>query len=265
VLKKIINGGVEEETPVVLSKFTSTNQSFEEFNKLTNTIENEKGNYSLYIKNLKTNKTYTYNSNNIYYAASLYKLPVGVAVLKQIQEGKISFTTSLPYLPKHYTDGTGYINQSNYGTMYTVDQLLTALYKDSDNVAQEMLLDLIDVDSKNVSNAFPKQGVSDYYHVNKSSSLEIGEYIEYIFNSDYLTLENKQYLLEIMNNTSFDYLFANNLPIPFSHKIGLYGGTIHDCGITKDSSIIICIMSENTDIDTFIKVGNSISSFVVSL
>jgi beta-lactamase class A len=250
--------------PTVLSKFTSTNDSFNAFNKLISKIEQEQGTYSIYIKNLNDSRNYTYNSTNIYYAASLYKLPIGVAALKQIQEDKLSLDTKMQYLPKHYADGTGIINQSDYGTDYTVDQVLNALYKHSDNVAQEMLLDLLDVDSKNVSNAFPSQGTTDYYHLNKSSAKEIGDYISYIFTSNYLTDESKTYLINVMKDTEFDYLLADTLNSPFSNKIGLYGGIIHDCGYIASSNLVVCLMSENTDPTTFTKVGTYLADFLNS-
>ena len=248
-------------TDNVLSKLTHNN-TFDDFNELTSYIEKETGTYSIYIKDLNTEKTYTYNDENQYYVASLFKLPVGIAVLKQIDMGNLSLDTKLTYLPSHYADGTGIINKSDYGTEYTVDEILTNLFKYSDNVSQNMLLDLLDVDSTVVSGAFPNAGKTEYYHTNNSSVLEIGEYLEYIYTSDYLSEESKQYLLNIMQNTSFDYLLAQYINSPFSNKIGLWESSIHSCGIVSDKNLIVCVMSLDTNEDTFIKISQMIASFV---
>lgn len=262
-LTKEINNFVNDN--VLGNNINKTVDIYDEFNTLTNELKKENGTYSIYIKDLVTNKIYTYNQDKTYYAASLYKLPVGISVLKNIENGKLTLETTLPYLPKHYTDGTGYINQTSYGTLYTIDTLLTALYKDSDNVAQNILLDYLDVDTKNVSESFPNNGKTDFYHLNITSTKEVSEYIEYIFTSNYLNEEHKQYLLNVMNNTSFDYLLANTINTHFSHKIGISGGLIHDCGITKDKRLIICVMSDNTTQDNFVRVGKLVLEFVSKL
>jgi len=249
----------------VLSKFIHVNDSFDEFNRLVSLVKKIPGDYSIYIKDVKSNRSYKYNIDQKYYAASLFKLPVGIAVLHQVDLGNVSLSTKLKYLPQHFADGTGVINQSPYGTEYTIDELLGYLFKQSDNVAQNMLLDYLDVNSDSVSSVFPDGGKTDYYHVNNSGAGEIGEYLSFIYTSDFLSEDSKSYLINVMKDTSFDYLLADYISVPFSNKIGLSGGSIHSCGIIPDKSLVLCVMSGRTGSTRFMEVSKLLGTFINSL
>lgn len=248
----------------VSSKFLFNEDAITSFDDIVESVKNRPGTYSVYIKDVNTLKTYEYNASEQYYAASLFKLPIGVAFIKQIELGNLDLDTIFNYQPRHYTDGTGVINQAEYGTEYTLDQLLTNLFKHSDNVAQTMLLEHLNVNSNEIKTSFPLEGTTNYYNINESNVKEIGEFLEYVYYSDYLNAKSKMYLLSLMTNTSFDSWLADSLEDSFAHKIGSWGNppSWHDCGILSDSKVIICIMSKDTTFESFLGVTKNISSFV---
>jgi len=249
----------------VLSLFSRDKNTFDDFNSMISSLEDDPGTYSIYINDLKTGRIYTYNTNQKYYAASLFKLPIGVAILKQIEEGNLSLDTNITYYGRHATSGTGSINESPSGTVYTIGQVLTYLFKQSDNTAQTMLLEYLGVNTAKVYRVFPNGGVTEYYHTNNSSAQEIGDYISSLYKGDLLSQESKDYLFDVMQGTCFDNYISNYLDYPFAHKIGLWGGSIHDCGLVKNRDVVICVMSVDTNDERFINVGKKVAEFVNSL
>lgn len=258
ILKKLVFKEIQEpkkETP----KKTDFSKEFENLSKY---LKEQDATYSVYINDLNNKKTYLYNEKQIYYAASLYKVPIGLYALKQVDDGKLSLEDKITYYPKDATFGTGHINESSYGTEYTINQLLSALFKDSDNTAQTMLSDKFDINSASMRGIFPNKGESSYYNTNESNILEIGEYLNQIYTKDLLSEKSKKIFFDLLTKTSFDKYIAENINGTFSHKIGLWGGYTHDCGVILEKNIVVCIMSSGASEQSFIKTAKKIAEFL---
>lgn len=268
-----LNNNVQE--PIRVKKDLTS-----EFNVLKTQISTKNPNYSLYINDLFSNKIYLHNEKQNFYAASLYKIPIAVATLKQVDQNNINLNDELIYKSYHATIGTGFINESPINTQYSYDQLLSALLKNSDNTAQTMLQEKFNINSVKMSSAFPDVSINysedtdlgtdntfktNFYHINESNSYEIGEYLSYIYTSNYLSDESKSNLFKYMTNTEFDDYFANYLNDSFANKIGLSGSSIHNCGILEDKEIVVCIMSGRTNKNEFIEIAQILADFVNKL
>lgn len=251
-----------------------------EFNELVNKINNINTNYSIYINDLYSEKIYLHNEKQNYYAASLYKIPIAVSVLKQVDFENINLFDTLTYKPYHSTIGTGFINEGETNIDYTYDQLLKALLKNSDNTAQTMLQEKFNINSIIMSSAFPNVSINysketkldsntnlktNFYHINESNSYEIGEYLSFIYTSNYLSVESKKYLFDTMKDTQFDDYFANYLNQDYSNKIGLSKSSIHNCGLITNKDIVVCVMSEYTNKNQFIEITKIIAEFINNL
>lgn len=233
-----------------------------EFSLLSEYLKSQNGNYSLYVNDLDNNKIYLHNEKINYYAASLYKVPIGIYALKLIDSGSLKLEDKIIYTPKDATMGTGHINESPYGTEYTIADLLKALFKDSDNTAQTMLSDKFNINSQSFREIFPSKGSTSYYHLNESNVVEIGDYLKQVYTSDILSTTSKKYLFNLMAQTSFDQYLANKVNGNFSHKIGLWGSYIHDCGVILDKNIVVCIMSSSATESKFIESSEKIAEFL---
>jgi len=226
-------------------------------------LKSRKGTYSFVILNLDTNETYTYNEKQPYYAASLYKIPIAIAALKEVEKGNLSMNSLYSYYPQDFADGTGILVQNKFGTNFTLEKLLNTLIKDSDNVSQNILLRTLPNNS--IKEAFSIVSQNNYLNDNIATAEEINNYFKVIYDGNYLNNEDKAYLLDLLSNTSFDdrinrYL---NPGITFSHKVGSWPGNYHDCGLafTKSSTYTLCLMSGNADYAEFIDVSKRIASF----
>ena len=225
---------------------------------VTSLISDKAGSFSIIVKNLTTGETISLNEDVNYYAASLYKLPVAISVLQAIESEELRLDENLTYLAKHYHTGSGTLQKDPIGTVYTVEVLLQRLIKDSDNVAQSILLDKVGFAEVRAIMPTPR-GL-------KSSQFSL--ILEHLYFSDYLNEENTYRLLSYMGETSFDNRVNVGLVkgISFSHKIGNWArsGSWHDCGIATNmtSPTIICVMSQNTTYKDFMSVTAGIGNLV---
>lgn len=236
-----------------------------DFDILVQDIKNINPSYSTYINDLYSQKKYLYNENQNYYSASLFKIPIAVATLMQLDQQNITLQDTLEYKSYHATIGTGFIYQNPVNTFYTYDQLLIALLKNSDNTAQTMLEEKFNVNSSFIRNGFGSFGNTNFYLTNQSNAFEIGEYLEQIYSSNLLTDSSKDYLFNTMQGTEFDDYLANYLLGGFANKIGLSGSSIHNCGVILTKDIVVCVMSQNTNKTQFIEISKLIADFVNKL
>ncbi len=101
-------------------------------------------NISLAVASKDGEKFILYNTEQQYFSACTIKIPWILYLCKGIDSGKYSKDTVLTYQQKHYHDGSGIIRKGNYGDTYTVEKLIHLCLSISDNVAYEMLVDMID-------------------------------------------------------------------------------------------------------------------------
>lgn len=248
----------------VLGTFSSDafNKNFAE---LEEKVKTYRGSYGIYIKNLESSKTVSINPNKGFFGASVYKVPVAVTVLKAVESGRINFSTKVEYTPQYFEGGSGSIQNSGFGSKYSVLTLLNKLLKDSDNIAQNMLFSLVPESEINIAfNQLVNQG--HYPLSNYGTAKEVGIMLEEIYNFNYLSPENTELLFRILSETAFDDRIHKGLSedFVFSHKIGNwhYTGTWHDCGIIfGNSPVVVCVMSENTTYEEFVEVSKLVGEF----
>jgi beta-lactamase class A len=255
--------------PVIQDDLTYT-RSAEVFKKLENSLTIEPGFYGLYIKDLGSNTVFKHNADTEFYAASLYKIPIAAAVMKEIEKGKLSLDSTATYLPYDYSSGTGVIGSYTHGIEIRIGDILSELLKNSDNTAQNILLRTLTY--KNVSEAFdslvPDKDISTFYRYNLSTPEEVGLVIEKLYYGDYIKKENSNYLFDLMTDTSFEDRIKPYLreDLKFSHKIGSWPDTWHDCGVVSskegEKEVIVCLMSQKASFENFINASKMTAEFV---
>lgn len=256
----------------IIEKIKSSDNSEEKINdgykELIEYISEKEGMFSVYIMDLDKNRDFGYNENKLIFGASLYKVPIAVAVLDEIENGNIAFKDEVTYKSSDYYGGSGVIQVDNNGLTYDIEYLLSVLLKYSDNIAQNMLSRSID--ESDISNSFLLNSTnksSTFYKENKTSAKEVSEYFKNIKRGGYLDEKSKDLLFEYMGETAFDNRISENLKpeLTFSHKIGNWGesGSWHDCGIISgQKNLSVCLMSENTKFDIFLDVCEKLAEFL---
>lgn len=260
--------------PIIKQVFPTSKR--ENFLQLVEQVNSKQGIFGIYIKNIDTKDNYNLNKNRVFFAASLYKVPVSVATYKAIENGTIELSDSVQYTPEDFWGGSGTIANNSYYRYYEISDVISRLLKHSDNSAQNMLMRTIPEELlKEAFLAYNDASGSQFYVDQEVNVENFSIYMENLYKNSinesnttmYLEPKNASEILSIMEQTSFDDRINSGLPkeYTFAHKIGNWGdtGSWHDCGIAlgKDT-YVLCVMSENTTYEDFVEVSTLVGQFI---
>jgi len=237
------------------------------FNEVIKRTKEKNGVYGIYIKEISGSLKHAYNQDELFYGASLYKVPIGVAALKELELGNKKTNELVEILGHEFEDGTGSLNTLYPGVEIEYNQVLNALLKESDNTAQNIFWRILPMEQ--IIASFNIITIKTYFYVNNTvTPTQIGNLLENIIVGDYLSDVSKEILLNKMSTTLFDDRVHAGLneEIKFAHKIGNWPETNswHDCGIAikDESKIVVCVMSRNTTYEDFLSVTRDVGEFV---
>lgn len=127
---------------------TEFRMSDELLNKLQKCLTSFSNNQSIALIELETNMAFCFSKDTKIGTASAIKAPLALFVSKCIDDGVISWDTTKTYEWWHYqANSTGVIQNSPYGTAFTVESLMDNMIRISDNQAYLMLKELVGADN----------------------------------------------------------------------------------------------------------------------
>ncbi len=99
-----------------------------------------------------------------WYLASSAKLPVAIAVLREVEAGRLALDTELTLEATDKVDGAGNLMWQEPGSPYTVDVLLERMLMESDNTAANLLMRRLgdDVLNRHVRELLGNDGVGRF-------------------------------------------------------------------------------------------------------
>lgn len=129
---------------------------------------------------IETGKSFYINSNESFPLASVFKIPIMICVLQDIDKGKLTLSDKLSLNRNDQCVGSGDIQFSSLGKSFTVSDLMYKMISISDNTASDMLWNYIGYSACN--DMLKKIGLnnSDIYIANRPSwLLSLGEYSKF--------------------------------------------------------------------------------------
>lgn len=117
--------------------------------KLQNILDGYTHNISLSVYSVDNSKALCYNTAESVFGACTVKAAYMLYACMQMENGNGNLNVPLTYLEKHYEDGTGDMQYSPFGTVFSME---TAIYKSmsiSDNVGYRMVVDYFGRDGYN--------------------------------------------------------------------------------------------------------------------
>jgi len=191
-----------------------------------------KDNVTIYFEFLNTGANISLNEVP-FFPGSLMKIPVAMAVMKNVDDGTWSLDgTRLTLTDADKNPQYGDLYTVPSGTTFTVRELLAKLLVNSDDTARSMFIRTVGED--NIADVLSYLGLEDIFNTN----LEIGarrysNFFRALYESSYLSPESSQLLLQVLNTPHDEKLLPSGIPssIDFSHKIGVNGDTYSDSGI----------------------------------
>ncbi len=221
--------------------------SKELLDKITATINDYGAGVSFYIVSLNDGMSIGYNVDKRFETASSIKAPYALYIYKEIAEGNINPDQEFTYEEKYYNKGTGIIKKSDFGTIYTVRDLVYYSLNDSDNIAHTMLHKNFGVKGYNemLKNLGTKQlyltaGNPWGYTSARSAALVWQEIYNFSLKSD----EGVTFL-NILSNGKYNY-FKEVMPsIPSASKTGFASKDVVETGIVFDDQPYIAVAIAN--------------------
>ena len=99
----------------------------------------------VYVRDLDTGVSVSYQADQRWYIASMVKVPVAIAVLRGVEHGQFTLDTNVTLRASDYVDGAGLTNNHPVGAPLSIRFLLEQMIIHSDNTASDMLIDLVGI------------------------------------------------------------------------------------------------------------------------
>jgi beta-lactamase class A len=102
-------------------------------------VDDYEGISGVYVLDLNGGWGYGVRPDEVFFSASIAKVPVLVAVFRRIDEGKLSLGDSFETKPEDWAAGAGWMQWDPAGRSHTVKDYLSVMMSQSDNVATNAL------------------------------------------------------------------------------------------------------------------------------
>ena len=203
-------------------------------------LEDRLGRYSFYFEDLKSGFIYGYNEHVKMTSAGCMKLPVVMAVLKDVEEGKISLDENILITSKDRVEGSGILKELN-SREYTIKELIIVTLIESDNTATQKLVGIMGFD--NLDKKFKEMGLKDTNMndmpgspINLTTSFDLSLCWKLLKNEEYLTREHSRYIIELLKGDNKKKKTAFYLDENLKQKIASKAGGL--TGVENDTTLI---------------------------
>ncbi len=219
---------------------------------------------SVYYRDLNNGPWFGINEKEYFSPASLIKVPVMIAYLKESEKDSTLLTK-----PVLNTKAFDYTQQNITPTQtlkqdkeYTIEDLINRMIIYSDNAAYELLLD--NIDNMKIYEIYKDLDVdiSKAQQDPNRNIITVKDYASFyriLFNSSYLEKETSEKALDILTKSQYYKGLVAGVPsnINIAHKFGerqflpSKEKQLHDCGIVylPGKPYLLCVMSRANDFD----------------
>jgi beta-lactamase class A len=194
------------------------------------------------------------NADRRFPAASLYKLPVMLEVFKQQRLRNFNWDDDLTIQQSQWADGSGVL-QARVGQKIKVHEALRLMITDSDNIAANMLVDL--VGPNNINQTLEGLGLRQTRVVDRSreavmpttSAEDIGRLLELLASGRFLDPQTSEEAIRLLEAKQGQNWLGEGIPWwgKIAHKWGDLPNARHDAGIifTPHNQIVLVVLTEN--------------------
>ncbi len=234
---------------------------------------------SIYLRDLNNGPWVGINEKEDFSPASLIKVPLLIAYLKQSEANPQILNQLMPIesIVAYQDQNILPDEQLGLGQQYSVLDLLKKMIIYSDNVAYDILVNKID--SSFLIAAYQDFGIDISKGLKDPAGniLSVKDYASFfriLFNASYLSDSNSNLALEILTQSTYKDGLLAGVPedTVVAHKFGerRYAQTselqLHDCGIVylPDSPYLICVMTRGNDFKQLSTIIAEISRMVYS-
>ena len=215
--------------------------------KVYETLNSYGASSSFYIVSLDDGMSIGYNIDKRYQTASSIKAPFALSIQREIAKGNIDGNMLLTYQERHHSIGSGVVKNSEFGTQFTVNELIKYSLHESDNVAHIMLHNYLGVKVHNQhmnnlgANVLALSPSSPWGFISPRSSALVWQDI---YNFAIESPEGVKFM-NILANGKYNY-FKEVMPgVPSAAKAGFADYDVVETGIVFDDKPYIAIAIAN--------------------
>lgn len=191
--------------------------------RLASVLDGYKHNISVVVYSLDNKKALGYNTAAGIFGACTVKAPYALYCCKQMDSGKVTLDTKMTYQSKHYETGTGDMQYSPFGTVFSMETVINKSMGISDNVGYLMMVDCFGRDGYNsyIKNlGCPSLMIKPTVWSLRTKARELAiawREIYYYFKSGAM---HSDFLYKTCTNTSGNYATVSIRGVDYSHKQG---------------------------------------------
>ncbi|MGX9706191.1 serine hydrolase [Laceyella tengchongensis] len=245
-------------------------------NRLIQNLEHWKsravGNWGVWIEDLTSATTWAWNETKSFYAASIIKVPIMVAVYKQAFLGRLALADEIILTAEDQVGGTGVLQHLSPGLRLSVQDLTTLMIIQSDNTATNILIDLLGTET--IRETMDELGMrqSTFHNklmivpaapagLNMITAADVARCFRHIAQGKVVSQHASRQMVEILKKQQLRDCLPTGLPsqhgdiigwLPeweLAHKTGMVTRTLHDAGIlfTKSRAVVMVALSEECE------------------
>ena len=225
-------------------------------------IEGYDGVAGVYVQDLKGGYGYGVRPDEVFFNASVAKIPIMVAVFRKIDEGELSLSDSFETVPEDWAGGAGWMQWQPAGTYHTIEDYLLMMMTQSDNVATNALIRLVG-GTEYVNEVSESMGAKDtvlYQKVtseraaaisldNRTTPSDTAAMLEQIATGKAASHESSEEMVDIMSQNNLESWLKSALPedTEAANKAGWLYRTYNDAAIVwhEDHPYAVAIFSKH--------------------
>jgi beta-lactamase class A len=225
-------------------------------------LDDRMGDYSFYFEDLDCGYVYAHNENVEMTSAGCIKLPISLALLKEVENNKTGLNDKIKITGEDMVYGTGIIHE--FGEKeYTVLELMVAMLIQSDNTAANKIIDIIGMkrinelikemglentalNRKSKDERLGKKGIE-----NISSSADLSKCWKLLYNTSFLNKEHSSLIIDILKRQQIKNKIAFYMPDSVKQNIASKSGDLetveNDTALMMVSkgNFVFTVMSKN--------------------
>jgi len=232
----------------------------DQINQLMETVP---GTFGLYYKNLITGESLAINGDRPFLAASVIKLPVLLAVMQEIHDGRLHPLDTFRLERDEKVPSCGALYYMNDPQEVTLRDLYTLMIILSDNTAANRIMRLVGMDRINevilaaglhhtrLNRLLFDAEAQRQGKENTFSPADAGLLLDRIFRGTFVSPTMSQEAKDILLLQQLKNKLRALVPrtVPIAHKTGEDSNITHDVGIIyADQPFILCLASNDTDV-----------------
>ena len=241
-------------------------------NRILELIGQSEGSWGIVLEDLDLGEKWVLNGDELFYAASVIKVPIMAAVFAAAERGKLTITDQLVLKSEDMVLGSGVLQHLTPGTTLSINDIVMLMIIQSDNTATNILIDLVGVD--NIVHTMKEIGMekSTFYNklmmnnpnpkgFNQITPNDISKLLKHMTTGKLVSADASEQMLDILKKQQIKDCLPEKLPSPYSnfnngmtawelaHKTGWIPGTRHDVGIfyVAQRKLIATVLSKGVD------------------